>query len=49
LEICERSIFVLISSGSLRLARDDREADVPIVRWKWTRTFSASKSSKELE
>jgi hypothetical protein len=50
LEICERSILVLISSASVRLEREDLfEACASLVLRKWTRTFSASWSSRELE
>ena len=48
LEMCERSIFGLISSDS----RPDERApllDAASADLKWARTFSASKSSSELE
>ena len=49
LEICERSILVLIPSGSERALRADLEAPPsPEPRRRW-RTFSASCSSRELE
>ena len=50
LEICERSILVLISS-SPRTAREDREpaVDASARDLKTARTFSASWSSRELE
>jgi hypothetical protein len=49
LEMCERSILVLISSGSRpdRDVRDDELASAEAR--KWDRTFSASWSSSELE
>jgi hypothetical protein len=49
LEMCDRSIFVLISSDSRpgRELRDDELASAEA--WKWARTFSASWSSSELE
>jgi hypothetical protein len=50
LEICERSILVLISSPSDRAARAGREpACDSAAAWKWARTFTASCSSMELE
>ena len=49
-EICERSILVLISSPSGRLGREERfGACASLLARKWTRTFSASCSSRELE
>jgi len=50
-EICERSIFVLISSLAVRLRRAVLLAvgASPAAAWKCTRTFSASWSSSELE
>jgi hypothetical protein len=49
-EMCDRSILVLISS-SPRAAREAAlpAGDCPSDVRKWTRTFSASKSSSELE
>jgi len=50
LEMCERSILVLISSASLRLTREDLlEVCASLAARKWIRTFSASWSSRELE
>lgn len=50
LEICDRSILVLISSGLACDARDDLPAPCPSPEpWKCARTFSASCSSSELE
>ena len=49
LEMCDRSILVLISS-SARAAREALpDAAASVCALKWTRTFSASWSSKELE
>jgi hypothetical protein len=49
-EIFDKSILVFISSDSGRLARDDLLAGcASLVARKWARTFSASKSSMELE
>ena len=49
LEICDRSILVLMPSGSERALRADLEAaPSPEPRRRW-RTFSASCSSRELE
>jgi hypothetical protein len=49
LEICDRSILVLMPSGSERAVRADLEAaPSPEPRRRW-RTFSASCSSRELE
>lgn len=49
LEMCDRSILVLISSGPAWEERADRAAPCPSEPLKWTRTFSASCSSSELE
>ncbi len=50
LEIWERSILVLISSASARLAREDRlEVWASLAVRRCARTFSASWSSRELE
>ncbi len=50
LEMCDRSILVLISSASLRLTRGALLAVcASLAARKWLRTFSASWSSKELE
>ena len=50
LEIWERSILVLISSASARLAREDRpEVWASLAARRCARTFSASWSSRELE
>ncbi len=51
LEMWERSILVLISSASVRLARGARPVAVcaSAAARKWCRTFSASCSSRELE
>ncbi len=50
LEMCDRSILVLISSGLAWVARDDLAAPCPSPGpLKWARTFSASCSSSELE
>src|SRR6266436_1738810 len=49
LEMCERSILVLISSAS-RPARGERDGALASAEArKWARTFSASWSSRELE
>jgi hypothetical protein len=49
LEMCERSILVLISSGSIRPKRGARAEAEGSLRRKCARTFSASCSSRELE
>jgi hypothetical protein len=51
LEMCERSILVLMPSVSARAEREDlgEEACASAAAWKWARTFSASCSSRELE
>ena len=48
-EICDKSILVLISSSPRGVRADRAEADPSAVVRKCTRTFSASKSSSELE
>lgn len=50
LEMCDRSILVLISSGLACEPREDLPAPCPSPEpLKWARTFSASCSSSELE
>ena len=49
LEMFERSIFVLMPSGSVRAAREDFAAAPSPVPRSLTRTLSASFSSRELE
>lgn len=49
LEMCDRSILVLISSPSARLGRAGRGAAAGAPARKCARTFSASCSSRELE
>ena len=48
LEMCDKSILVLMPSGSGRALRADLEAPSPVPRRRM-RTFSASCSSRELE